>query len=72
MGQGFVNLFLDTSAIAWIVLIASLACLIAEIFIPKFGFTTDNAAMIGIVGHYKYLDRDFCAMDQPAFTRTTL
>ena len=43
-----------------------------EIFIPKFGFTTDNAAMIGIVGYYKYLDNDFCAMDQPAFTRTTL
>ena len=33
---------------------------------------TDNAAMIGIVGYYKYLDSDFCAMDQPAFTRTIL
>ena len=43
-----------------------------EIFIPKFGFTTDNAAMIGIVGYYKFLDNDFCAMDQPAFSRTTL
>ncbi len=43
-----------------------------EIFIPKFGFTTDNAAMIGIVGYYKFLDKDFCAMDQPAFSRTTL
>lgn len=43
-----------------------------EIFIPKFGFTTDNAAMIGIVGYYKYLDGDFCAMDQPAFSRTTI
>ena len=43
-----------------------------EIFIPKFGFTTDNAAMIGIVGYYKYLDGDFCAMDQPAFTRTVI
>ena len=43
-----------------------------EIYIPKFGFTTDNAAMIGIVGYYKYLDNDFCAMDQPAFSRTTL
>ena len=43
-----------------------------EIFIPKFGFTTDNAAMIGIVGYYKYLDKEFCAMDQPAFSRTTI
>ena len=43
-----------------------------SIYIPKFGFTTDNAAMIGIVGYYKYLDSDFCAMDRPAFSRTTL
>ena len=43
-----------------------------DIFIPKFGFTTDNAAMIGIVGYYKFLDNDFCAMDQPAFSRTIL
>ena len=43
-----------------------------EIFIPKFGFTTDNAAMIGIVGYYKFLEGDFCSMDKPAFTRTVL
>ena len=43
-----------------------------DIFIPKFGFTTDNAAMIGIVGYYKFLDGDFCAMDLPAFSRTTI
>ena len=30
-----------------------------EVFIPKFEFTTDNAAMIGIVGYYKFLDKDF-------------
>lgn len=28
-------------------------------FIPKFEYTTDNAAMIGIVGYYKYLQHDF-------------
>ena len=28
-------------------------------FIPKFEYTTDNAAMIGIVGYYKYLDHQF-------------
>ena len=43
-----------------------------DIFIPKFGFTTDNAAMIGIVGYYKFLDKDFCAMNLPAFSRTVI
>ena len=43
-----------------------------EIYIPKFCFTTDNAAMIGIVGYHKYLDKDFCEMDKPVFTRTVL
>ncbi|MBZ9729654.1 tRNA (adenosine(37)-N6)-threonylcarbamoyltransferase complex transferase subunit TsaD [Salegentibacter sp. JZCK2] len=28
-------------------------------FIPKFEYTTDNAAMIAIAGHYKYLNQDF-------------
>ena len=43
-----------------------------EVFIPKFGFTTDNAAMIGIVGYYKYKEGDFCSMDLPAFSRTII
>ncbi|TDN89404.1 O-sialoglycoprotein endopeptidase [Salegentibacter sp. 24] len=28
-------------------------------FIPKFEYTTDNAAMIAIAGHYKFLNQDF-------------
>ena len=28
-------------------------------YIPKFEYTTDNAAMIGIVGYYKFLNKDF-------------
>lgn len=28
-------------------------------YVPKFEFTTDNAAMIAIVGYLKYLDKDF-------------
>jgi len=28
-------------------------------FIPKFEYTTDNAAMIAIAGHYKFLEQDF-------------
>ncbi|MBR5964042.1 MAG: tRNA (adenosine(37)-N6)-threonylcarbamoyltransferase complex transferase subunit TsaD [Bacteroidaceae bacterium] len=43
-----------------------------EVFIPKFGFTTDNAAMIAITGYYKYLDGDFCSIDKPAFSRVAL
>lgn len=40
-----------------------------NIYIPKFGFTTDNAAMIAIVGYFKYLDSDFCSIDKPAYAR---
>ena len=41
------------------------------VYIPKFSYTTDNAAMIGIVGYYKYLDKEFCPIDAPAFSRVT-
>ena len=41
------------------------------IYIPKFSYTTDNAAMIGVVGYYKYLDGEFCAIDAPAFSKVT-
>lgn len=40
-----------------------------EIFIPKFSYTTDNAAMIGIAGYFKYKDQQFCDIDAPAFAR---
>lgn len=43
-----------------------------KIYIPPFGYTTDNAAMIAITGYYKYLDKDFCAIDQPAYSRVTI
>lgn len=41
------------------------------IYIPKFSYTTDNAAMISITGYYKYLDGDFCTIDKPAFSKVT-
>jgi N6-L-threonylcarbamoyladenine synthase len=40
-----------------------------KIFIPKFSYTTDNAAMIGITGYFKYLDKDFATIDLPAYAR---
>ena len=43
-----------------------------NIFIPKFSYTTDNAAMIAITGYFKYLDKDFCSIDLPAYSRVTL
>lgn len=41
------------------------------IYIPKFSYTTDNAAMIGITGYYKYLNHNFCSIDKPAFSKVT-
>ena len=38
-------------------------------FVPKFEYTTDNAAMIGIVGYYKYLKGDFANLSVTAQAR---
>jgi len=38
-------------------------------YIPKFEFTTDNAAMIAIVGYLKYLEKDFAEQDVTASAR---
>lgn len=38
-------------------------------FIPKFEYTTDNAAMIAIAGYYKYLNQDFADMSIAATAR---
>jgi N6-L-threonylcarbamoyladenine synthase len=39
-------------------------------YIPKFEYTTDNAAMIGIVGYLKYLQNSFS--DQSISARARL
>jgi len=41
------------------------------IYIPKFSYTTDNAAMIACVGTFKYLDEDFATINLPAFSKVT-
>lgn len=38
-------------------------------FVPKFEYTTDNAAMIAIVGYLKYLEGDFAAQSIMASAR---
>lgn len=41
-------------------------------FIPKRAFTTDNAAMVAVAGHFKYLNKDFCSLDLPPYARVTV
>jgi N6-L-threonylcarbamoyladenine synthase len=43
-----------------------------KVFIPKFGYTTDNAAMIAMTGYFKYLDKQFCTIDLPAYSRVMI
>lgn len=43
-----------------------------SIYIPKFGYTTDNAAMIAMTGYFKYQDKDFCTIDKPAYSRVSI
>lgn len=38
-------------------------------YIPKFEYTTDNAAMIGIVGYYKYMQEEFTDLSVTAQPR---
>ncbi len=43
-----------------------------EVFIPPFSFTTDNAAMVCQAGYFKYLDGDFCRIDEVPYAKTTI
>lgn len=43
-----------------------------KIHIPKFAYTTDNAAMVAISGYYKYLDSQFCAPDVVPYARVSI
>lgn len=40
-----------------------------QVFIPKFQFCTDNAAMVGIAGYFKYLKGDFADISLPPYAR---
>lgn len=42
-----------------------------NVYIPKFGYTTDNAAMIAMAGYFKYQDKEFCSIDMPAYSRVS-
>ena len=43
-----------------------------KIHIPKFAYTTDNAAMVAISGYYKYLDKEFTTPDITPFARVSI
>ena len=40
-----------------------------QTYIPKFAYCTDNAAMIGIVGYLKFLEKDFAEQNVAAKAR---
>ena len=40
-----------------------------QVFIPKFEYCTDNAAMIAIAGYYKFLNKDFAGQDIAPLSR---
>jgi N6-L-threonylcarbamoyladenine synthase len=42
-----------------------------KVYIPKFEYCTDNAAMIAITGYYKFLKKDFASQSIAPFTRFT-
>ena len=41
-----------------------------QVYIPKFEYCTDNAAMIAITGYYKYLANDFVELDYTPSARS--
>ena len=43
-----------------------------EVFIPRLGFSLDNAGMVAVTGYYKYLAGQSIGMDGTPFPRTTL
>ncbi len=43
-----------------------------NLYVPKFSYTTDNAAMIAMAGYFKFLGGEFCAVDLPPYSKVTL
>jgi N6-L-threonylcarbamoyladenine synthase len=43
-----------------------------KIFIPPLAYTTDNAAMVAVTGYFKYLKKDFGAIDAAPFARVSV
>lgn len=41
-------------------------------WIPERAFTTDNAAMVAAAGYFKFLDKEFCDISLPPYSRVTV
>lgn len=41
-------------------------------WIPPLRYTTDNAAMVATTGYFKFLNKDFSALDQPPYAKTII
>ncbi|MDE6792069.1 MAG: tRNA (adenosine(37)-N6)-threonylcarbamoyltransferase complex transferase subunit TsaD, partial [Muribaculaceae bacterium] len=41
-------------------------------WIPERAFTTDNAAMVAAAGYFKYINKEFCDLSLPPFSRVTI
>lgn len=41
-------------------------------WIPERVYTTDNAAMVATAGYFRYLDKKFCDLSLPPFTKVTV
>jgi N6-L-threonylcarbamoyladenine synthase len=43
-----------------------------EIYIPRLGFSLDNAGMVAVTGYYKYLGKEFIGQDAVPYARMVL
>jgi N6-L-threonylcarbamoyladenine synthase len=43
-----------------------------NVYFPDFEYCTDNAGMIAMAAHYKFLDKDFCSLDVAPLARMPL
>ena len=43
-----------------------------EVYIPRLGFSVDNAGMVAVTGYYKYLAGEYIGLDAAPYARTTL
>lgn len=42
-----------------------------NVYIPRFEYCTDNAAMVAVTGYYKYLEKSFSPLDVAPYARTS-
>ncbi len=43
-----------------------------RVYIPKLGYSLDNAAMVAVTGYYKYLQQNFAAQDFAPYAKVTV